>query len=248
MNLILIERGEVRDSGAVRLDDHRARHLREVLRVEVGQTVRIGVVDGATGKGRVTSIDALAVELDCHFDEFRPATPRVDLILAVPRPKVLKRLWAPLAALGVGKVALVNAARVERDYFDSHAVRAEHIRPRLLEGLAQARDTRVPEIRVERRLKVFVEDALETWADGAKRILLATDAPRALLGVARRIDERRRVVIAIGPEGGWTPYERDLFARHGFVTAGLGPRILRTDTATVAALALVHEAIRPDGR
>ena len=82
--------------------------------------------------------------ISCEFQVAAPEPPRVDLLLALPRPKVLKRLWAQIAAVGVGHIVLTNAARVERNYFDTHLLEPEVYRPLLVEGLQQARDTRVP--------------------------------------------------------------------------------------------------------
>lgn len=242
MNLLLLEPSEISSEGEVVLDGRRARHLIDVLKVREGSVVRAGVIDGPIGSARVVGVDADRVRLSAHLEGPPPPRPAVDLLLALPRPKVLKRLWAQLAALGVGTVVLTNASRVERFYFDSHVVREAELRPYLLEGLAQAKDTRVPIVRVAKTLKPLVEDQLEAIFGDARRLLAdpvyersAFDALRASPG---------RVVLALGPEGGWTPYERDLLERNGFFGVGLGPRTLRLDTAAVALVALAHEARR----
>lgn len=244
MNLVLLEAEELDLRGGARLLGARARHMREVLGVVAGSEVRVGVIEGPRGVARVVRVDADAVELSCALHGEAPARPRVDVLMALPRPKVLKRLFAPLAALGLGRLWLTNAARVERCYFDSHVLREEVHRPLLLEGLAQARDTRVPEVRVERALKPFVEDTLDGLAGDARRVLTDPVYRRSPLDVALETNADRRVLLALGPEGGWSDYERDLFERHGFVGVGLGPRTLRSDTAVTALLAIVHEGLR----
>lgn len=240
MNLILIERGELAD-GRVRLTGGRASHIRGVLRTPTGGTVRLGVIDGPTGEGTVLSCDATGVVLDCRLDGPVPLRPRVDLLLAVPRPKVLNRLWAQLAAIGVGRIMLTNAEKVERMYFDTHVLGEAHRRTRLIEGLAQAKDTRVPEVTVHRRFKVLIEDELDALCGEAARVVADAsfgDQPSAAIPTGSG-----RVVVAVGPEGGWTPYELDLLTGHGFRGFGLGPRTLRADTACVAVLTLVHERL-----
>lgn len=244
MNLLLLEPGELSPDGEVALTGDRARHLRDVLRVEAGREVRAGVLDGPIGSAEVLSVDGHGVRLRFSARRDPPERPAVDLLLAMPRPKVLKRLWSAIAALGVGRVMLTNAERVERYYFDSHAAQPVTWRPRLLEGLAQARDTRVPVVEVHRSLKILVEDRLDDAVGDARRLLADPAYARLVFDVARATPPDQRVLLALGPEGGWTPYERDLFERHGFVGVGLGPRILRSDTAVVALLALVHEARR----
>jgi RsmE family RNA methyltransferase len=242
VNVILLEPGEVTDAGDVHLTGTRAAHLLTVLRVVPGQTVRVGMLDGPFGTGEVRGIAADAVALNCAFEAAIPARPRADLLLALPRPKVMGRLWAQLAALGVGHIMLTNAARVERNYFDAHVLTPVRYRPLLVEGLQQARDTRLPRVSVHRRFKVLIEDELDRWfADGVR---LAAD-PAAVRSPADvvRSGMGRRALLAIGPEGGWNDFERGLLAAHRFEPVSLGPRTLRTDTACVALVALVHDAL-----
>ena len=233
MNLILIEPGELRDGGA-RLTGAQARHAIEVLRVTIGQEVRVGVIDGPRGTGRVTRLDGEAVELTCVFDNTPPPVPDIDLLLALPRPKVMRRLWAQLAAMGVGRIILTNASRVERNYFDTHVLNPEVYRPLLVEGMQQAQDTRLPRVSIHRRFKPLVEDELDGLCPDAARLVAHPaegGAPLAWPGGASR------VLMAIGPEGGWDNYEVGLLAAHGFAPVRLGPRTLRTDTACIALLA-----------
>jgi RsmE family RNA methyltransferase len=244
VNLVLLEPGDAGDAGVVRLSGARAAHVINVLKVAPGQPVRVGVLDGPCGTGVVHAIAADAVELRCAFDTSVPPRPRVDLLLALPRPKVLRRLWAQLAALGVGQIILTNAERVERHYFDTHVLAPECYRPLLIEGLQQARDTRLPGVSIHRRFKVLVEDDLDGLSGGGLRLVADPAATRPASAVVRAPGDRR-VLLAIGPEGGWNEFEITLLEAHGFQPIGMGPRTLRTDTACIALLALVHEAMTP---
>ena len=161
MNLIILEPGEVGESGDVRLSGARAAHLMNVLKVAPGSQVRVGILDGPRGVGAVQSIAEGTVTLHCAFEPDAPSRPRIDLLLALPRPKVMRRLWAQIAALGVGQIILTGAERVERYYFDTHVLTPDCYRPLLIEGLQQARDTRLPKVSVHRHFKVLVEDALD---------------------------------------------------------------------------------------
>jgi RsmE family RNA methyltransferase len=242
VNLILIEPGEVAAGRLVRLSGARARHLIQVLAVAPGDDVRVGVVDGSRGTATVVSIGDGTVELRCTLEEAVPSRPAVDLILALPRPKVMRRLWAQLAAIGVGRIILTNAERVERNYFDTHVLDEDSFRPLLLEGLQQARDTRLPCVSVHRRFRVLVEDELDDLSPGGIRLVAhpAADMRPATIIGAGGAD---RVLLAAGPEGGWNEFELRLLEAHGFQTVGLGERPLRSDTACVALLALVHDAL-----
>ena len=242
MNLILIEPREVAADGRVRLDDLRAAHLRVVLRAQPGQRMRAGLLNGPRGTATVEAVDADGVTLQCAWAGETPERPRVDLLLALPRPKVLRRLWAQLAALGVGRILLTNADRVERVYFDTHVLRPDIYRPLLIEGLQQAQDTRLPEVSIHKQLKILVEDQLDRLFPDSLR-LVADPAARPPPAAAVPADFTGRLLLAVGPEGGWTAYELDLLARHGFRPVGLGPRTLRSDTACLALLTLVHAAL-----
>ena len=243
MNLLLLSPSEISPEGLAVLTGPRAKHLLSVLKVKAGSVVRAGVIDGPIGSARVESIEGEHVRLRVELEGSSPPRPAIDLLLALPRPKVLKRLWAQLAALGVGTVVLTNAAKVERFYFDSHVVREAELRPYLLEGLAQAKDTRVPVVRVAKTLKPLVEDKLDAIFGDAQRLIADPIYDRSVFGAVRP----GRVVLALGPEGGWSEYERALLERHGFEGVGLGPRTLRSDTAAVCLVAIVHEALRSEG-
>jgi len=242
MNLILCEPGEVGAHGIVTLTGVRAAHVHGVLRARPGDTVRIGVVDGARGRGEILALDEDRIVLRADLEATAPDVPKVDLLLALPRPKVLRRLWAQLAALGVGRIVLTNAARVERHYFDTHVVEASTYRPLLIEGLQQAADTRLPRVSIHRQFRILVEDELDALSGGAARLVAHPGGHPSLLEVARE-SPGQRVLLAIGPEGGWNEFELDLLTRHGFRIVSMGPRILRTDTACIALLALLHEAM-----
>jgi 16S rRNA (uracil1498-N3)-methyltransferase len=242
VNLILLEAAELRDGEAV-LHDKRAGHLINVLKVAAGDNVRIGIVDGAMGVGRVRSVGDDAVVLRCAFEPDVTDPPPVDLLLALPRPKVLRRLWAQLAALGVGRIAITNAERVERNYFDTHVLTPACYRPLLIEGLQQARDTRLPTVSVHRQFRALVEDQMDAiFPDGLR--LVAHPGEQTPLTATVRGHSERRVVLAVGPEGGWNDFELALLEAHRFVPVDIGPRTLRTDTACLALLTLVHDAMR----
>ena len=236
MNLILIEPHELRGD-AVTLEDGRAAHALGVLKVGPGDRVRVGLIDGPVGTATVADIGAGRITLRCALDEGVPSIPRVDLLLAVPRPKVLRRLWAQLAALGVGRILLTNAARVERNYFDTHVLTEACYRPLLIEGLQQARDTRLPRVSVHRQFKVLVEDYLDGLAGEAVRIVAHPGARTTLSALAAG---DRRVLLAVGPEGGWNEFELGLLQAHGFQPAGMGPRTLRVDTACIALMGMLN--------
>lgn len=266
MNLLLLEPDELGADNVATVGGVRARHLRQVLRAEPGRPVRIGLIDGPLGTGTVLSLNDDHARLTCAFNTTTPSLPPVDLLLALPRPKVLKRLWAQLAALGVGRIVLTNAARVERNYFDTTVLDPAVYRPLLIEGLQQARDTRVPTVTVHRQFRILVEDELDRLCPQSMRLLadpekadMSTADIRADTGVGPYVHDtgtgprarptQDRILLAVGPEGGWNDFERRLLETRGFRRISLGPRPLRTDTACIALHAVVtFEASLPSSR
>lgn len=238
MNLILLQPEDFFDEGLAVLSDDRAHHIRKVLKAEPGQVLRIGLLDGPLGSGTVLSCDHHTVSLHCSFESELPPRPQIDLLLAMPRPKVMRRLWAQLAAMGIGRIVLVNAAKVERFYFDSHVLDPIHYRERLREGLQQARCTYLPEVFIRPRFKPFVEDELEHLFREHHKLLADPSGEKR---ISNCVFDARRVVLAIGPEGGWTAFEIDLLQQVGFETVAMGSRILRTDTACIGLLAVLSE-------
>lgn len=236
MNRILFERGELQADGTVIFDDARAAHIRHVLGAGVGQRLQVGMVDGLAGTGLVLASSPETVQLAVTLDTETPA-PWADLILAMPRPKVLKRLWAQLAALGVGRIVLITAARVERDYFATHWIEETHYRPLLVEGLMQAGNTHLPRVSIERRFRPYIEDRLDAEFPDSLR-LVAHPEGRATCGSLRATCGSP--LLAVGPEGGWTSFEIELLEQHHFSRFTLGSRTLRTDTACVALLAVLE--------
>jgi RsmE family RNA methyltransferase len=234
MNLLLLRDDDFLADGTARLTGRRLLHAREVLRAAAGDVLRVGRLRGNVGTGEVLRLTGDELVLRCQLDAMPPARPAIDLLLAMPRPKALRRILPALASIGVDRLVLSNAARVEKSYFDSKTL--AQIDDLLALGLEQARDTVPPEVIVRDRLRPFVEDELAaTFGDGTR--LLAHGA--ATLGVPR---VSGRALIAVGPEGGWVPFELDLFARHGFSAFTLGPRPLRVEVAVPAALGALSAA------
>ena len=236
--------------GVVTVDGDRARHLLKVLNVTVGDTVRLGIIDGPIGVATVTDVGDATVTLQGEFTDV-PPRPSVDLLLALPRPKVLRRLWAQLAALGVGRIMLTNAERVERNYFDTHVLTARCYRPLLIEGLQQARDTRLPQVTIHRQFRVLIEDELDGMTGEATRVVADPGGDlggTAAIGDVVASGADARVLLAVGPEGGWNRFELSLLEDRGFQRASMGSRTLRTDTACIALLALLSEAGRIGNR
>ena len=236
MNRILFEADEIRD-GVASFGGVRAAHVRDVLHGEVGQILKTGELDGMIGHGEIVEMDGDVVRVRVAHDEV-PLAPWVDLVLAPPRPRVLKRLLPQLAAMGVGRIVLVGAQKVEKDFWGATLLREENYRPLLVDGLMQgAASTAVPQILARRNFRRFVSDELDSLFPTSRRIVAHPGSGEVEKWGSGEVEKAGRMVLAIGPEGGWTDDEVALLESHGFSRYSLGQRILRTDTAAIALLA-----------
>ena len=232
MNLLLLEPDDLISEDRAVLRGRRLRHLHEVHRAEDGDTLRVGLLGGGMGQGRLVSLDEQQAELSFNLTSAPPAKLPLTLILALPRPKMLRRVLQTVAAMGVPRIVLVNSVRVEKSFWQTPFLTPEAIREQLILGLEQARDTVLPEISLEKRFKPFVEDRLPALAAGT---LGLTGHPGDYPACPRALSEP--VTLAIGPEGGWIPYEVEKLAEAGLKPAQLGERILRVEVAVAALLA-----------
>ncbi|MGB9088588.1 MAG: 16S rRNA (uracil(1498)-N(3))-methyltransferase [Pseudomonas farsensis] len=234
MNLLLLEEADFIAADRVVLADRRFTHMQEIHRVAVGDTLRVGRIGGLMGKAEVVRLEGHQAELQVAFDQPPPAKLPLTLVLAVPRPKMLRRLFQSIATLGVPRLILLNSYKVEKSFWQTPFLTPEAIRENLILGLEQARDTVLPEVIIEKRFKPFVEDRLPAIAADTLGLVGHPGpypaCPRAVTGP---------VTLAIGPEGGWIPYEVDLLAKAGLQPVQLGDRILRVETAVTALLSRI---------
>lgn len=212
------------------LHDQRAEHLRNVLRANSGDTVRIGALNGLIGTALIEQIDHQGIHLLATLDNNPPPPLPLTLLLALPRPKVLRRLLLHCTTLGIKQIHLINSYRVEKSYWQTPFLQPDQVQQQFLLGLEQARDTVLPQLHLHPRFKPFVEDVLPALAAG-KRCLTAHPLPDSQPCPA---GVQGDTVLAIGPEGGFIPYEVEKLQACGFTTVQLGPRILKVETAVPA--------------
>jgi 16S rRNA (uracil1498-N3)-methyltransferase len=232
MNLILLQVTDfIEGTTRVHLDGRRLRHIREVHRASVGDGLCVGLAGGLIGTGVVTSSTGTSVEMNVCLDRTPPEMLPVTLVLALPRPKVLKRVLIGAASMGVKRIILVNSFKVEKSYWQSPALGEGTIEKQLILGLEQARDTVMPEVLLRHRFKPFVEDELPGITQQTLPLLADPSAP---VPCPREVSGP--VTLAVGPEGGFTAYEIEKLVSIGFSAVNIGQRILRVETAVPVLL------------
>ena len=269
MNRILFEKAEIAD-GIATFGGERAEHVMNVLHGEVGQILKTGEVDGPIGTSEILEICGwrsgkdsaspvggehltggaeslpLQIKVRVHHTE-KSIEPWIDIILAPPRPRVMKRLLPQLATMGVGRIVLVGAQKVEKDFWGATLLKEENYRPLLIDGLMQGGTSILPKIECWKSFNRFLREGLSSFAT-TERIVAHPYVEEVVVGSGSGREEienstvqpstfNLKPVLAIGPEGGWTDDEVAKLIENGFRGYSLGSRILRTDTATIALLA-----------
>lgn len=231
MNLLLLHPEDQIDHGKFLVHGRRFEHIRDILGLEVGAKLRAGLLNGALGEAHLLSLAS-----DHSILAFTPSRPAplpspITLILALPRPKMLKRILIDATSLGVKRIVLLNSYKVEKSYWATPELHAGLLHEKLLLGLEQAGDTLLPVLQQERLFKPFMEDRLPALAMGHHKLLAHPGAHPLAPAPATH-----PTLLAIGPEGGWTDYEVGAFLDNGFQPVSLGARILRVETAVPALL------------
>jgi len=231
VNLLIFTDSDRRGDNQVEVRDRRLQHLLQVLHTEVGDNVRVGELGGLMGNGTIGELNNERALLTVTLDQAPPEKLPLTLLLALPRPKMLRRILRSVAEFGVGELHLINSYRVEKSYWQTPVLQPETIRDYLLQGLEQSRDTVLPQVHCHRRFKPFVEDLFPAMIKG-RRALLAhpgdyPPCPRA---------PGEETVLLVGPEGGFIPYETEKLQDAGCETVSLGPRILRVENAVTSLL------------
>ena len=235
MNLVLLEESD-RVGDRFVLRDFRAKHIREVLNVDVGQQIRVGLLDGPLGTALIECADDEHVVLNCRFEAETPPRPAFDLVLAVPRPKSLRKLLPEVAAFGVDRIVLLRTWRVAKPFLSASILQSDQYRPLLHEGMMQGRHTREPQVIFEPLFKPFMEDrAAGLFANTPCKVVAHPGAERSI--AEQHVGASDRVTAVIGPEGGLLPYEVEAFQALGFTPVTMGPAPLRVETACVALMA-----------
>jgi 16S rRNA (uracil1498-N3)-methyltransferase len=232
MKLIILFKDDFIDSGKrVRLLGRRHKHVRDICRGSIGDELCVGLCGGDIGVGRITDLNDDILEMDVMFNASAPPALPVTLVLALPRPIMLKRVLSTVSSMGVKHIVLFHSNRVEKSFWKSPVLEEERLRDQLILGLEQARDTILPKIELRPLFKPFVEDELAGLAEGTLSLVAH---PQSSKPCPRGVE--RHVTLVIGPEGGFIPYEIEKLTDLGFTPVHLGERILRVESAVPALL------------
>jgi len=243
MNLLLLFPTDFISDNHVQIRDRRLQHLNNVIKAKAGDVLKAGLLNGKMGRAELLTINNADAKLRVVLSDTPPPPLALNLILALPRPKMLRRILQAATSLGIKKIHLIGSWRVEKSYWQSPFLAADKIHEQLILGLEQAIDTKLPEVHLHPYFKPFVEDELDTIAANSTRIVAHPQATEAI-GTA----PLSTLTLAIGPEGGFIPYEIEKFAELGFGAASLGPRILTVEVAVSSLISRFAVNLENDDR
>ncbi len=236
MNLILFEPAELEPP--LPRSDRRARHILDVLRRQPGDTFDVGLVNGPRGRATLVSVGADALWLSFAWGTPPPAPDPITLVVGLPRPQTARDILRDATTLGVSALHFVRTEKSEPSYAQSTLWSSGEWRRHLLTGAEQAFDTRVPAVTTGQKLA----DTLAMLPTDTVRLALDNyEASGPLGGVA--LAPGRHHILALGAERGWSAADRDALRQHGFALVHLGSRVLRSETATIAALAILRSRL-----
>jgi 16S rRNA (uracil1498-N3)-methyltransferase len=229
LNIILFEPGEIGIPLGAR--DPRAEHVLAVLGRKEGDAFDAGIINGARGRATVTRISDAGVEFAFEAVAGPDPSDPIAVLVALPRPQTARRILGEAAALGVARIRFFAAEKGEPGYASSTLWKSGEWRRRLVDGASQAFSTGIPEVAHDASL----ESSLAALGGEGRRVALDNYEAPSRLGP---LGGSRPLALAFGPERGWSAAERSCLRAAGFGLAHLGSRVLRLETAVIAALTL----------
>ncbi len=267
MNIIILFENEKQDDGSYHLSDNRAVHIRTILKSDLNDIIEIGILNGKRGTATIEAInDDKIILSNLQLEKPTPDNLTIDIIVALPRPQTIKKVLFTSAMMGVRNLFFIKSNRVEKSFFHSVVLEEEQLQRHLIDGLQQGKRTQMPVVSIHDKFKPFIQDSLSRFYSDREEspimLLPDLDAEQTLAdvinygadeGVCRphntdlnRHPERSRrvdlahLLIAIGPEGGFVPFETEMMTSLGFHKFKLGDWTLRVEHALTATLAQIE--------
>ena len=225
MNILLLEHEQINNSLAT-VNGEKAKHIGTILKLKVGDSLRVGIINGKIGEGEIINIEEDEIKLLIQCDSLPPDAIDITIILAMPRPKALRRILKTIASLGIKQIYLINCFKVEKSYWQTPLLSDKHVRQAFIQGLEQSKDTIMPQINIRKLFKPFIEDELPTLSNKRLKFLAHPEG-----GVLCPANITQPITLVFGPEGGFTEFEVSQFIKKDFKQIHLGERILNIETA-----------------
>jgi RsmE family RNA methyltransferase len=226
MNLALLFDDDFISDNKVRLYGRRHQQILAIHKSVIGDTVKVGKLNENMGIGVISALNENFVELNIELNQLPPAPLPMRLITALARPPMMRRIFSAAAEFGIKDIVVINTNRVEKSFWQSPSLAEEKINELLYLGLEQAKDTIMPTVTFYKRFRPFVEDDLPALLTNTKALIAH---PQSETSCPRGLSEH--ITLAVGPEGGFIPFEVEQFLAAGFDAIDMGPRIYKVENA-----------------
>lgn len=228
MNLLILEEEQFTSEEHAFTTARQTQHIAQILKLSPGDSLQVGKINGCMGTARIAEYK----EQTCILSDIQLSTPPppklpLHLILAMPRPQMIKRILQSIATMGVDHLTLIQTSRVEKSFWQSPSATDRAIREQLILGLEQGRATQIPSVSMHKRFRPFIEDELPQLNPEAKKYIADPGGKHE----PKLHDANEAILLAIGPEGGFLQQEVEMFQEQGFDAIHLGERILKVETA-----------------
>jgi RsmE family RNA methyltransferase len=242
MNLIILFENDRIDNGMFCLSDNRFIHIKDILKKESGEQLIVGMLNGPDGTTIIEQIDEDKIILsEPIWNSEKQEYNQIDLICALPRPQILKKVLFISGMMGIKRLFLIRANRVEKSYFHSPLLKQVNYQRFLIEGMSQGKNTFMPVISIHDKFKPFMVSFNEKYLEDentTQKLLPHQDSNRVISDLYDKNSSSH--IIAIGPEGGWVPFEIELMESIGFEKFQLSSKTLRVEHALTATLSQIE--------
>ncbi len=226
MNLLLLESKDLINENEAIIDDDRAVHIKKVLKLKTSDCLKVGLLNGFCGSATILTMSDTQIHLQLNCQNPPPTPLPLTVVMALPRPKMLRRILKNLAEFGIKECHFINSYKVEKSFWQTPALAQHTMHKYLCEGLMQSKDTLLPNIHLHKYFKPFVEDILPDLCHDKEAFIAHPYQSLPMPEVSR---EPRLIII--GPEGGFTEYEVNLIGRQGVHAINMGQRIYKVENA-----------------
>lgn len=226
--LILFESDRLKDDLFEVTDSLRLDHLKDILKVSLGDSLKVGLLNHSFGKAQVTNLSPMRLQVQFDENIVRPSSPLLELWIGLSRPPTLKKVLEHATSMGVGAFKFYRGTLSEKSYANSKIFEAENLNELLVAGLSQSsRSLNLPKVEVE-------TSGVKSLEAHDQSFVLSLRENRTLHDY--ELDFSRPMRFVLGPERGLTVSEEEALLAKGFKPVKIHESILRVEIASFALL------------
>jgi len=239
MNIIILTEKDITKKNVYKINGERFLHISNILKLKKDDLIEIGLLNGPIGTAKIIGISNTEISLKINsLNSLKKTSIQVDIICALPRPQTLKKVLNTCATMGVSNLYLIRSEKVEKSFFHSPLLEENNYSKYLIEGLSQGKRTNIPKVAIYKRFREFFDSHFNEVGKNSICLLAHPNTDDYLNRFSLKI--QKKIILAIGPEGGWNDFEIEFMEERGFKKIKLSESILRVENAVTASLSQVE--------